>query len=243
MTTTILIFLNILLIELILSIDNASVLAVIVNKNLSDQKERDKALRYGILGAYIFRGLCLLLVSWIIYNPSVGAIFKIIGGLYLAYLWFDQNFGKDEYVSESDLSSDNAVTRFCRRIGINKFWTVVVMVEFLDIVFSLDNLVAVVSLSSNIWIVCGAVFIGILGMRFVAKYFSQILSKYPSLEDSAFVVILLLGIKMFMAGVMDFFPESSLHIVLNSHAMDLCFSALTLIVFMLPIIRMKLRLR
>ena len=86
--TTILVFLNILLIEIILSIDNASVLAVIVNKNLQNVQERSKALKYGILGAYIFRGLSLALVSWIIYNPAVGAWFKIIGGLYLCYLFY-----------------------------------------------------------------------------------------------------------------------------------------------------------
>lgn len=45
MTTTILVFLNILLIELILSVDNASVLAVIVNKKLSNELDRKYALK------------------------------------------------------------------------------------------------------------------------------------------------------------------------------------------------------
>lgn len=237
--TLVLVFLNILLIEVILSIDNASVLAVIVNKNLSNEKDRSKALRYGILGAYVFRGLSLLFVSFIIYNPEIGAWFKMLGGLYLCYLFYDHARTKNE--SDNDESTKGGfIERCCRKIGISNFWTTVIMVEFLDIVFSIDNLVACVSLSSNIYVVCAAVFLGILGMRFVARYFSVLLEKYPSLEKSAFLVILLLGVKMLVAGIFDFYPETKMHEILNGHNTDIIFSALTLFVFVLPIIKSKL---
>jgi YkoY family integral membrane protein len=235
-----LIFLNILLIEIILSIDNASVLAVIVNKNLSNSDERSKALKYGIIGAYVFRGLSLLLVSYIIYNPSIGAWFKILGGFYLCYLFYTHLTPEQDSVEEGNVSF---IQKFCKKIGINNFWTTVVMVEFLDIVFSLDNLVACVSLSSNIYLVCGAVFIGILAMRFVAKYFSNLLQSYPSLEKSAFIVILLLGIKMLLAGIFDFMPNTFIHSALNSHGMDLAFSLITLVVFLYPILKSKFNIR
>lgn len=236
MVTTILVFLNILLIELILSVDNASVLAVIVNKNLSDPKDRDKALKYGILGAYAFRGLSLVFVSFIIYNPSIGAWFKIIGGLYLCYLFYTHLTPEVDSIEEGNTSW---IAKACKKLKINNFWTTVIMVEVLDIVFSIDNLVACVSLSSNIWIVCGAVFLGILGMRFVAKYFSTLLEKYPSLESSAFIVILLLGLKMALAGVFDFFPKTAIHSILNGHLTDIVFSGITLGVFLFPIIKGK----
>lgn len=238
MTTAILVFLNILLIELILSIDNASVLAVIVNKKLSNDVERGKALKYGILGAYVFRGLSLLLVSFIIYNPSIGAWFKMIGGIYLCYLFYTHLTPEIDSVEEGDTGF---LDKWCAKLGINNFWSTVIIVEFLDIVFSIDNLVACVSLSSNIYLVCGAVFIGILGMRFVAKYFSSLLEKHPSLEKSAFIVILLLGVKMFIAGIFDFMPNTYIHTLLNSHETDIAFSMLTLIVFLFPILKSKLR--
>lgn len=235
--TAILVFLTILAIELVLSIDNASVLAVMVNKKLDTEVERKKALKYGILGAYVFRGLSLALVSWIIYNPEVGAWFKIIGGLYLTYLFYGHLKPKDD--NEAEDGKADWLERICSKLGINRFWSVVIMVEFLDIVFSIDNLVAVVSLSNNIYIVIGAVFIGILGMRFVAQYFSKLLQKYPTLENSAFLVILLLGVKMLLAGIMDFFPTTKIHEILNGHTTDLVFSAITLVVFLFPIIRNK----
>ena len=46
MLSTIFIFITILVLESILSIDNAAVLAVVVNKSLSDPKERKKAINY-----------------------------------------------------------------------------------------------------------------------------------------------------------------------------------------------------
>jgi len=232
-TTSILVFLNILLIEVILSVDNASVIAVIVNKNLKDEKQRKHAMTYGIIGAYLFRGLSLAFVSWIIYNPSVGAWFKIAGGLYLCHLFYTHLTVEPDSVEEG--KEPGWLQKLCNWIGLNKFWTTVVMVEFLDIVFSIDNLVAVVSLSNNFWIVCSAVALGILAMRFVAQYFSSILNKYPSLELSVFYVILLLGLKMALAGIFDFFPETKIHAILNGHNTDLIFSAITLTVFLFPI--------
>lgn len=232
----VLVFLNILLIEIILSIDNASVLAVIVNKQLPDEASRQKALRYGIIGAYVFRGLSLALVSWIMYNPEVGAWFKILGGLYLIYLFYTHLTPEADSAEEGEAGW---LQKLCGFLHINNFWTTVIMVEFLDIVFSLDNLVAVVGLSSNIWVVCGAVFLGILGMRFVAQYFSKILVKFPDLENTAFFVILLLGLKMTLAGIFDFFPNTVIHSVLNGHNTDLVFSGITLAVFAYPIIKAK----
>jgi len=234
MTALILVFLNILLIEVILSIDNASVLAVIVNKNLTNLEERKKALRYGIIGAYVFRGLSLFLVSYLIYNPSIGAWVKIAGGLFLVRLWYKHLTPEVDSIEEGETSRLDKFTKFIR---LNQFWSTVFVVECMDIVFSLDNLVACVSLSSNFTIVCLAVFLGILGMRFVAQYFSKLLDSFPSLENSAFIVILLLGIKMAAAGILDFFFKSHF---LNAHSTDLFFSVITLGVFMFPIIKAKL---
>lgn len=233
--TTILVFLNILLIEIILSIDNASVLAVIVNKNLSNPIERKKSLQYGIIGAYLFRGLSLFFVSYMIYNPSIGAWFKVLGGLFLVRLWYKHLTPEADSVEEGEMSG---LEKFLRKFKINNFWRTVIMVEFMDIVFSIDNLVACVSLSSNFIIVCLAVFVGIFAMRFVAQYFSKLLIQYPSLEQSAFIVILLLGIKMFLAGVLDFFIKDHF---LNSHFTDIIFSFLTLGVFAYPILKEKFK--
>jgi len=71
---------NLIIIESLLSVDNAAVLATMVLDLPKDQ--RRKALRYGILGAYIFRGICLLFAAVLIQIWW----FKPVGGIYLLIL-------------------------------------------------------------------------------------------------------------------------------------------------------------
>jgi predicted tellurium resistance membrane protein TerC len=52
---------NLIIIESLLSVDNAAVLATMVMD--LPEKQRDKALKYGIWGAYIFRGLAMIFAS------------------------------------------------------------------------------------------------------------------------------------------------------------------------------------
>jgi predicted tellurium resistance membrane protein TerC len=61
----ILVVLNLILIESLLSVDNAAVLATMVMDLPVHQRSR--ALRYGIIGAYVFRGLCLIFAAWLVH--------------------------------------------------------------------------------------------------------------------------------------------------------------------------------
>src|SRR5574343_111263 len=91
------VILNLIVIESLLSVDNAAVLATMVLDLPKEQ--RAKALRYGIIGAYVFRGLCLLLASWLV---KVWWL-KPLGGLYLIYLAFSyfKNRSKDKEEEET----------------------------------------------------------------------------------------------------------------------------------------------
>jgi YkoY family integral membrane protein len=232
MMSSVFIFITILVLESILSIDNAAVLAVVVNKSLTDPKERKKAMTYGIVGAYVFRGLSLFFVSYILYNPMFGVWTKIIGGLYLIKLVYSYFFSH----TDQDPNTGWAVS-LGKRMGLNIFWQTVVAVEFLDIAFSIDNLLAVVSLTENMTIIVVAVFLGILAMRFVAQKFSVLMEKYPKLEATAFVVILLLGLKLILSGLADLLPAlEAVKKLFANHSFDLAFSCLTMVIFFLPLL-------
>ena len=72
---------NLIIIESLLSVDNAAVVATMV-LDLSP-KDRKRALSYGIVGAYIFRGVCLFFATYMIQIWWL----KPLGGLYLLYLF------------------------------------------------------------------------------------------------------------------------------------------------------------
>jgi len=226
----------IVLLEASLSIDNAAVLAVIVNKNLQG-KDRDKALKYGIVGACVFRGACLFLVAWLLNNPVVGDIFKILGGLYLLKLTYGGLTPQKDSIEEGET---HWFDKLVSRSGINVFWSTVIVVEFVDIVFSLDNLVAVVGMSKNIWIICIGVFIGIFIMRFIASRFSVLMEKFPTLEKSAFIVIGLLGLKLLFTAIVDYTPALvNVKHILDKHSTDFIFSGIMMLIFFVPLLKRR----
>ncbi len=219
----------ILLLEIILSFDNAAVLATMV-KDLP-KNQQDKALRYGILGAYLFRGIALVLVDSIL---SIWWL-KPIGGAYLIYMCIAHFVSKsksNETDAEKKETQDRLIYRYT--IGLfGVFWSTVIAVEFMDIVFSIDNIFAVVAYSDNVILICIGVFIGILAMRYVAKYFVVLMEKYPVLETSAFVVIGLLGIKLSLAILVHFYSSLKW---LEEDYFDFVVSCITLIVFIGPLL-------
>lgn len=222
--TDFLTILNLIILECLLSVDNAAVLAVMVK--VLPKEQQSKALRYGIVGAYVFRGIALAFVTILVQIIWL----KILGGFFLIYLTF-KHFTQDGDESE-------AKTKFIPVLGL--FWSTVLYVELADITFSIDNIFAAVALSDKIWVVIVGVFVGILAMRFVAEWFIKMIEKYPSLNTSAFIVIGILGLKLVVSGIVDYIPSMSiLKGILESHYTDMIMSALTLIIFFFPIILSK----
>lgn len=212
MIQALLMIVNLFLIEVMLSIDNVTVLALIV-KDLKPS-DQPKALKYGILGAFILKGASLFVISFLVRFWAL----KILGGIWLLWLVEKYFFPRD---------SAEELTRKPRNL-INA----IVMVELMDLVFSIDNIFATTALTSNIIIIYIGVFLGIIAMRFVAGYFVQLINKFPSLETSAYVVIFLLGLNMITQGsITGFNPSYHLAEIYN-----ILFSIILLLIFFLPII-------
>ncbi len=230
MIHTLLIILNLFILESLLSVDNAAVLAIMVKDLPKDQKI--KALRYGLLGAYIFRGICLFIAAWLVKIVWL----KIAGGLYLCYLVYGHFTAANDSIEEASETKDSKIYRFASKLGLSRLWATVVLVEVMDLAFSIDNVFAAVALSDNFYIIMAGVAIGILAMRFVAGWFVTMIEKHPSLEKSAFIVIALLGIKLIVSGSVDYIPAlSDLKELLENHIFDLSFSAVMMLIFFIPL--------
>jgi YkoY family integral membrane protein len=222
---------NLVLIESLLSVDNAAVLATMVMD--LKESERNKALRYGIWGAYIFRGLAMLFAAFLIQIWWL----KPLGGLYLLYLVWDWWKGKQTETTDDDLIDKNSNWIYKSTVGIiGSFWSTVVLVEFMDMAFSIDNVFAAVAFTPNIILICVGVFIGILAMRFVAQGFVKLMEKYPFLETSAFIVIAVLGIKLSLSIFEHFYPKSSFTMIMTSEYTEVYLSLLTISIFFIPLL-------
>lgn len=222
---------NLVLIESLLSVDNAAVLATMVLQ--LPKQDRKKALKYGIIGAYVFRGICLFLASYLIKIWWL----KGLGGLYLLFLaanWYRKRGGDGEEAQEVSKETSMLYNATMGKLG--KFWATVIAVEIMDLAFSLDNVFAAVAFSKNILIIMTGVFIGILAMRFVAQGFVRLMERYSFLEGCAYLVIAVLGLKLALSLVDHFWPESGLSVLLNSEEADWITSGVTIGIFFVPML-------
>jgi YkoY family integral membrane protein len=232
---SLIIILNLILIESLLSVDNAAVLATMV-LDLPPEK-RKLALRYGIIGAYVFRGLCLIFAAWLIKIWWL----KPLGGAYLIYLTWSYFRSKATPQHSDDTLAKEEKWYYRLTNGlVGSFWATVIAVEIMDLAFSLDNVFAAVAFTDNIYLICIGVFIGILAMRFVAQWFVKLLEKFPFLETSAFLVIGILGLKLFMALPCHYLKDHAWAVWIESEVADLIVSIITASFFFVPIITSRL---
>lgn len=168
-----------MLLEGLLSADNALVLAMMV-KHLP-QKQQKKALTYGIWGAYLFRFLVIGIGTYLIKFVWI----KALGALYLLYMAFKGLFGSGEEEG-TDVS----------KVANKGLIATIISVEAMDIVFSIDSVTAALAVSDKVWVLfLGAIF-GILMMRGVAQIFVALIEKVPELEKTAYILIALIGLKL-----------------------------------------------
>ncbi|MEJ5963618.1 TerC family protein [Pedobacter immunditicola] len=227
-----LIILNLILIESILSIDNAAVLATMVMDLPPDQ--RKKALKYGIIGAYVFRGICLVLAAWLV---TIWWL-KPLGGFYLLFLaisYFIRKKNKNKVV-EHEVVDKKRNWFYRSTVGlIGNFWATVILVELMDLAFSIDNVFAAVAFTDNIYLIYIGVFIGILAMRFVAQGFVKLMERFTFLESIAYIVIGVLGLKLSSSIITHMFPDSPVSKFMEGEEADLYVSILTIAIFVIPV--------
>ncbi|TBH21409.1 TerC family protein [Thermus thermamylovorans] len=179
--------------EVILSADNALILGVMVQK--LPHHLRRKALFYGILGAYVLRGLALLFAALVIKLWWVQAL----GAAYLLYIALRHFLKPEEAHAPPPLE-----------VSAAGFWKVVAQVELMDLAFAVDSVLVAVALSDKLWVIYTGVFLGILALRMLASLVVSLLDRYPRFKHLAYGVVGLAGVKLLLGG-WDKLAKEALH--------------------------------
>ena len=218
---------SLVLIEGLLSVDNALGIAAMASHLPKHQQKA--ALRWGLIGAYLFRGIALALVSWLMHNEWV----KWFGALYLVYLACDHLKYKAVEMKE------DAVSAAAKTAG-KGFFATICSIELMDLSLSLDNVVAAVGVVAgskgipvelHIWVVCLGVFIGIAALRIVAGWCIDIIARHPILGHVAFILVGFVGLVMTISLVLECAWDISWHmsvgpkfaIIVAIIALSLCY--------------------
>ena len=174
------------LLEAILSADNAMVLAVLVLSLPPDQQKR--ALRYGIGGAFLLRIAATLFAVYLLSWTWI----KLVGAVYLLYLpW-------KHFWARPDQKPAQGVRAAAGLLGLSIFWSTVVRVEVTDFVFAIDSILVAVAMSRKAWVVISGGILGIIAMRILIGQLLGIVRNYPAVVDGAYVIVAWVGAKLLL---------------------------------------------
>ncbi len=165
----IVVILLLVLLEGMLSIDNALVLGLLAKRVPKPLQKR--ALTYGLVGAFVFRIIAVAAASFLLKWKVV----KLIGGAYLVYiavkhLFFESTEEHSEVITADEqgaavlrnaetgepLTADQELEEIKERVSLpvpdqrivpdQQFWLTVLVIELTDIAFAVDSILAAIAL-------------------------------------------------------------------------------------------------
>jgi YkoY family integral membrane protein len=190
--------------EGVLSIDNALVLGLLAKR--VPKHLQGRALTYGLVGALIFRMAAIGAATWLLQWTFA----KFLGGAYLIYVAAKHFFFEDAQEIKVDEVPDEPTHSKTGKVitaGSMSFWYTVIVIELTDIAFAIDSILAAIALvgqqraddtgvHDKLWVVIVGGFIGVVVMRFAAILFIRLLEKFPRFEVSAYLLVLVIGGKL-----------------------------------------------
>ena len=207
--------------EKMLSVDNLFVIMLIFSFFNLEEKYHHKVLFWGILGAIVFRDIFIIAgvytieqFHWVLY--VFGAVLFYTG---IKLLWQK----KEEQID----FKKNKVIKFAHKIfpftnthhgGKFFFWEngkfyftslfmIVLVVEATDIIFAVDSIPAVLSISQNLFVVFTSNIFAIMGLRAMFFLLENILHRFHHLQKGLAVILLFIGLKM-LSGLVGFHISS-----------------------------------
>ena len=172
------------LLELILSADNAVALAAIARSSRQPEQER-LALNLGIGFALLLRIALIVVAQWVLQNAWV----QLLAAAYLVWLVVDHFNGQSTHQEESmDGNQSSSVQR--------PFLNTVLLLAFTDLAFSIDSVAAAVAISDQILLISAGAFIGIVALRFTSALFIRWLDLYPRLETAGFLAVAFVALRL-----------------------------------------------
>ena len=176
------ILLILVVLEAVLSADNAIALAAIA-KSVKDPQSQQKALNIGLIGAYILRIILIIGATYVIEYWQ----FELLGALYLLWLVFNYFFAEEKEEDDDK-----------RSLGFKSLWQVIPTIAITDLAFSLDSVTSAVAITEDTWLIIAGGTIGIIILRFLAGLFIRWLQEYTYLEDAGFITVGFVGLRLLL---------------------------------------------
>jgi predicted tellurium resistance membrane protein TerC len=209
-------------IEIVLGIDNLVFISIAVSK-LPPHK-REVARKFGIAVACLSRIALLLTLAWLAgltqdlfqlfgQGISVRDLVLILGGAFLLVKGTMEI--RDAIVGEAE--SEDIHTR-----PVTSFWAVIAQIAVIDIVFSLDSVIAAVGMANQTWIMVTAILLAVAVMLLAAKPLGQFIDRNPTIKMLALAFIVLIGAYLLADGLEMHIPKGYIYGAMGFSALVEC---------------------
>ncbi|GAB2501558.1 TerC family protein [Lysobacter humi (ex Lee et al. 2017)] len=206
-------------IEIVLGIDNLVFISIAVSKLPVHQ--RDTARRFGIAVACITRIALLLTLAWLagLTDPlfsifgigiSIRDLVLIVGGLFLVVKGSAEI--RDLIVGEPD--EEDIHTKPAASFGM-----VIAQIAVIDIVFSLDSVIAAVGMANQKAVMVTAILLAVAVMLLASKPLGRFIDANPTVKMLALAFIVLVGVYLIVDGFGVHLPKGYIYAAMGFSAL------------------------
>jgi tellurite resistance protein TerC len=199
------------LIELSLSLDNILVIALIFSTFRVPPQFQHRVLFWGILGALAMRGAMIAVgaalinkFEWVLYVFGVFLVFTGIKMFFAGQQTVEPEknivlrLARKLFPVTQNFEGEKFFTRLDKRIALTPLALVLLLVETTDLIFAVDSVPAVFSITKSAFIVFTSNVFAILGLRSMYFLLAGALGYFRHLKLGLSVVLVFVGTKMLL---------------------------------------------
>ncbi len=197
------------LLEIVLGIDNIIFISILVGRLPEHQRARARFLGLGL--AMLTRILLLLSLAWVMgltatlfevagYAISGRDLILIGGGLFL--------LGKSSLEIHHSLEGE---AQGHESNGYPSFFSILVQIAIIDLVFSLDSVITAVGLAEHVPVMVIAIVLSVLVMMAAAGAISDFVDRHPSIKMLALSFLILIGMALVGEGLDLHIPKGYIY--------------------------------
>jgi len=215
-----------------LSIDNLFVMVLIMQTYKIPRQFQHRVLFWGILGAIVMRISMILGGVWLISNFTW---IMYVFGMYLVWQGMAQLKPEPEAEPEAPrvsmversvqrfipvvqeaASTGRFFTRVNGRLHVTPLFIALITIEGADVVFAVDSVPAVLTVSTDPFIVFTSNIFAILGLRSLFFVIADMMDRFGHLKYSLSVILVFIGAKMMLHEVFHLPIAASLAVIVGA---------------------------
>ncbi len=209
-------------IEIVLGIDNLVFISIAVSRLPYEQRE--KARKFGIAVACISRIALLLTLAWLAglthdlfsvlgQGISIRDLVLVLGGAFLLV----KGVGEIRDIVKGEAESEDINTK-----PVNVFWGVIAQIAVIDIVFSLDSVIAAVGMANQTEVMVAAILLAVAVMLLAATPLGKFIDRNPTVKMLALAFIVLVGAFLVAEGLEVHVPKGYIYFAMGFSAAVEC---------------------